>query len=56
VVKVMYFDPVPQDAPELAPDALTRTVLGLNSVALLLLGILPGALLGLCFQALQGVL
>ncbi|MDR0275320.1 MAG: NADH-quinone oxidoreductase subunit NuoN [Burkholderiaceae bacterium] len=56
VVKVMYFDaPVEQIQPITAPLEV-RAVLSLNGLAVLLLGILPGALLTLCADAIRKML
>lgn len=56
VIKLMYFDASQGDA---APDSsrgAARTVLGLNGAAVLLLGILPGPLMGLCIAAIRQAL
>jgi NADH-quinone oxidoreductase subunit N len=50
VVKVMYFDAPVQSAPLVGP-AHVRRVLSLNTLLLLVLGLLPGGLLALCTQA-----
>jgi NADH-quinone oxidoreductase subunit N len=47
VVKLMYFD-TPADVPATERQAGVRFVLGLNAVAVLALGLLPGPLLDLC--------
>jgi len=47
VVKLMYFDQPEDTAPIHAPVDL-RAVLSANGIALLVLGVLPGALMGLC--------
>jgi len=47
VVKLMYFDE-PLDTKPLAADTASHALLSLNGVALLLLGLLPGGLMGLC--------
>jgi NADH-quinone oxidoreductase subunit N len=52
IVKLMYFD-VPQDPTPLQSNPLARTVLTINSLAVLLLGIVPGSLLTLCLQAMR---
>ncbi len=53
VVKVMYFDgPGEAFGPE--PDPLARGALSLNSLGILLLGIIPGPLVDLCLFAVQG--
>jgi NADH-quinone oxidoreductase subunit N len=52
VVKLMYFDPVADRAPlAAAPDM--RLALSLNGIAVLLLGVFPGALMALCLAALK---
>jgi NADH-quinone oxidoreductase subunit N len=53
VVWLMYFEP-PLDQPALLPAAGTRLVLGLNALAILVLGIVPGAVLALCQQVIPG--
>lgn len=50
VVKVMYFDE-PKDSAAIVIAGGPRTVLSLNGVAVLLLGIIPGGLMTLCSQA-----
>lgn len=50
VVKVMYFDEPAHDAPIRAPWDM-RAVLSVNGAMLLVLGILPGALMTLCAEA-----
>jgi NADH-quinone oxidoreductase subunit N len=52
VVKLMYFDE-PLDRHPLATDAGARVLLSANGVALLLLGVLPGALMGMCVAAMR---
>jgi NADH-quinone oxidoreductase subunit N len=47
VVKLMYFD-APADLPATERQTGVRFALGLNAVAVLVLGILPGPLLDLC--------
>jgi len=52
VVKLMYFDE-PKEASEVGQGSLVfRVLLSTNGVALVLLGILPQSLMGLCFKAL----
>jgi len=54
VVKVVYFDePVGEPAP-LRADAAQRGLLSVNGALILILGILPGGLMALCLQAIQG--
>jgi len=56
VIKVMYFDaPVEQTQPIAAPLEV-RALLSLNGLAVLLLGILPGALFTLCADAIRKML
>jgi NADH-quinone oxidoreductase subunit N len=55
VVKLMYFD-APQDTAPINADACSRTLLALNGVALLVLGIVPGPLMTVCLQAIQHTL
>jgi NADH-quinone oxidoreductase subunit N len=53
VVKLMYMDTPKDDSPITAGQAM-RTLLGVNTFAVLLIGILPGAgLMGLCLSAIQ---
>ena len=55
VVKLMYFEE-PLDTKPLAADAGSRLLLSANGVALLVLGLLPGALMTLCVTAMRGSL
>ncbi len=55
IVKLMYFD-APQDTAPITADACSRTLLALNGVALLVLGIVPGPLMTVCLQAIQHTL
>ncbi|MFA7656676.1 NADH:ubiquinone oxidoreductase subunit N [Acidithiobacillus thiooxidans] len=56
VVKVMYFDaPEPESGP-IVRDDLASATLSINSLALLVLGIVPGPLMAFCFYAMQGVI
>ena len=48
VIKLMYFDPAPQSLPPTVRSGGARLALGLNAVAVLILGVLPGPLLDLC--------
>jgi NADH-quinone oxidoreductase subunit N len=52
VVKLMYFDDQSDTGPVVAGGAL-RAVLSMNGLALLALGLLPGALLNLCAQVIR---
>ncbi|MFA7496680.1 MAG: NADH-quinone oxidoreductase subunit NuoN [Acidithiobacillus sp.] len=56
VVKVMYFDAPEPDAGTIVRDDLASTTLTVNSLALLVLGILPGPLMAFCFYAMQGLI
>jgi NADH-quinone oxidoreductase subunit N len=51
IVKLMYFDE-PVDTTQLGGSALMRTVLSINALLALWLGVMPAALLALCKQAL----
>jgi NADH-quinone oxidoreductase subunit N len=51
VVKLMYFDE-PTDAAGIEAGGAMRTVLSLNGLAVLALGIMPGALLDVCVRVL----
>src|SRR3984893_3510362 len=55
IVKLMYFDS-PQDTSPIVGDTCKRTLLALNGVAVLVLGIVPGPLMTVCLQALQHTL
>jgi NADH-quinone oxidoreductase subunit N len=52
VVKVMYFDDV-TDAMPMVPQGEAHALLSINALAVLLLGILPSGLMGLCAQAIS---
>ena len=55
VVKVMYFDE-PVTATTVSAPADVRVVLSINGLLVLLLGIVPGALMALCAQAIKSML
>ena len=55
VVKLMYFD-APQDTAPISGDFSKRTLLALNGVAVLVLGLVPGPLMSVCLQAIQHTL
>ena len=55
VVKVMYFDE-PVTATTVSAPADVRTVLSINGLLVLVLGIVPGALMALCAQAVKSML
>ena len=55
VVKVMYFD-APVTATTVAADTDVRVVLSLNGLLVLVLGIVPGALMGLCADSVARML
>lgn len=50
IVKVMFFDE-PTDTSPIAAPADVRLVMSLNGAAVLVFGLLPGGLMGLCGQA-----
>ena len=52
VVKVMFFDKVEDDA-DIVVDGQARTLMAINGVAVLLLGLLPGPLMALCVAAIR---
>jgi len=52
IVKLMYFDE-PTNSNEVQASSTLRTVLSANGLAVLALGILPGALLQLCARVIQ---
>ena len=51
IVKLMYFDD-PTDNTEIGGSTLMRTVLSVNALLVIALGVMPGALLALCQRAL----
>ncbi|HYF59975.1 MAG TPA: NADH-quinone oxidoreductase subunit NuoN [Burkholderiaceae bacterium] len=55
IVKTMYFDE-PTDTAAIAPYADARALMAVNGAAVLLLGIVPGPLMALCFDAIRQVL
>jgi NADH-quinone oxidoreductase subunit N len=48
IVKLMYFDAPPEGLPAAVRGAAVRFALGINALAVVVLGILPGPLLELC--------
>ena len=52
VVKTMWFDEAVDTSPIVTPADM-RVALSLNGVAVVVLGLIPGALLGACLQAIQ---
>jgi NADH-quinone oxidoreductase subunit N len=55
VVKLMYFDAPAGEEPLEASMGL-RSVLSLNGLAVILLGLFPAALMNLCYQAIRATL
>ena len=55
IVKLMYFDAPAGEEPLEASTGL-RSVLSLNGLAVILLGIFPAALMNLCYQAIRATL
>lgn len=55
VVKVMWFDE-PADATAISTPFDMRVVLSINGIAVVLLGVVPGALLGACLTAIKQTL
>jgi NADH-quinone oxidoreductase subunit N len=55
VVKVMWFDE-PADATPISTPFDMRLVLSINGIAVVLLGVIPGALLGACLTAIKQTL
>jgi NADH-quinone oxidoreductase subunit N len=55
VVKVMYFD-APLCEHEITGSGISRGILGINSIAILVLGIFPGALMALCLDVMRNTL
>jgi NADH-quinone oxidoreductase subunit N len=52
VVKVMYFD-APLDTHPIAPHGDVRALMSVNGLAVIALGLTPGALLAICQNAIQ---
>ncbi|HEX5689947.1 MAG TPA: NADH-quinone oxidoreductase subunit N, partial [Roseiflexaceae bacterium] len=52
VVKLMYFD-APADSAPITPQAGVRVLVSANGLAVLALGLAPGALLAICERAIQ---
>jgi NADH-quinone oxidoreductase subunit N len=55
IVKLMYFD-APQDTTPISASGCNRTLLALNGVAVLVLGIVPGPLMTVCLHAMSHTL
>ncbi len=55
VVKLMWFDEAADTSP-IATPADMRVALSLNGIMVLVLGVIPGALLGTCLQAIRATL
>ena len=55
IVKLMYFDD-PVDTTPIAGDTCKRTLLALNGIAVLVLGIVPGPLMSVCLNAISHTL
>jgi NADH-quinone oxidoreductase subunit N len=53
IVKLMYFDEPAEDAVPVGGSALMRVVLSANALAVMAIGIVPGALLQICQLAIQ---
>jgi len=53
VVKVMFFDNKVEDDADIVVDGQARTLMAINGVAVLLLGVLPGPLMALCVAAIR---
>jgi NADH-quinone oxidoreductase subunit N len=53
VIKLMYFDPPAEGLPATSRSAPVRFALGVNAVAVLALGVLPGPLLDLCARVIH---
>jgi NADH-quinone oxidoreductase subunit N len=54
IIRLMYFDSS-EDSTPLAAGTPMKLVLSANGLAVLALGILPGGLMALCYQAIQAV-
>ena len=52
---VMYFD-APLREHEITGSGISRGILGINSIAILVLGIFPGALMALCLNVMRNTL
>jgi NADH-quinone oxidoreductase subunit N len=53
VIKLMYFDAPPEQYPAPQHSAGVRFALGINALAVLVLGIVPAPLLDLCSQLIR---
>ena len=51
----MYFD-APLREHEITGSGISRGILGINSIAILVLGIFPGALMALCLNVMRNTL
>jgi NADH-quinone oxidoreductase subunit N len=54
VVKVMYFDPPPENAKPIAAKMDVKLLLSINGLAVALIGIFPNSLMKLCADSLVG--
>ena len=52
VVKLMYFD-APTDSHAIEPYADVRVLMSVNGLAVIVIGLTPGALLAICQHAIQ---
>ncbi len=55
IIKVMYFDAPQSPVHPISAPADARVVLSINGALILLLGILPGGLMTLCAQSINGI-
>jgi NADH-quinone oxidoreductase subunit N len=55
IVKLMYFD-APTDTSPIQADGFQRTLLALNGIAVLVLGLVPGPLMSACLNAITHTL
>ena len=54
VVKLMYFDE-PRDTAPIAPSLDMSVLISVNGLAVLLLGIMPGSLMALCYYSIKAL-
>lgn len=56
IVKVMYFESAEKDAPTVGMRSDAQAVLGLNGLAVILLGLAPAPLMGMCYEVITRAL
>lgn len=56
VIKVMYFEPAEQGAPVVGMRSDAQAVLGFNGLAVIVLGLVPAPLMGMCLEVINRAL